>query len=67
MSPRRRRSAERVTLSDVAVAAGCSLMSASRALSMGRPGARSFHNSATVSAIARFMRATMAARLSPHE
>ncbi|MDT4839074.1 HTH-type transcriptional regulator GntR [compost metagenome] len=33
MSPRRRRSAERVTLSDVAKAAGCSLMSASRALS----------------------------------
>ncbi|PAU65419.1 LacI family transcriptional regulator [Pseudomonas sp. PIC25] len=33
MSQRRRRSAERVTLSDVAQAAGCSLMSASRALS----------------------------------
>ncbi|MEX6504268.1 LacI family DNA-binding transcriptional regulator [Pseudomonas zhanjiangensis] len=33
MSQRRRRSAERVTLSDVAAAAGCSLMSASRALS----------------------------------
>ncbi|MBU1332652.1 MAG: LacI family DNA-binding transcriptional regulator [Gammaproteobacteria bacterium] len=33
MSPRRRRTAERVTLSDVAKAAGCSLMSASRALS----------------------------------
>ncbi|HBX57206.1 LacI family DNA-binding transcriptional regulator [Pseudomonas sp. UBA2684] len=33
MSPRRRRSAERITLSDVAKAAGCSLMSASRALS----------------------------------
>ena len=33
MSQRRRRSAERVTLSDVARAAGCSLMSASRALS----------------------------------
>ncbi|GIZ11781.1 LacI family DNA-binding transcriptional regulator [Pseudomonas sp. NCCP-436] len=36
MSQRRRRSAERVTLSDVAKAAGCSLMSASRALS--QPG-----------------------------
>ena len=33
MTQRRRRSAERVTLSDVAKAAGCSLMSASRALS----------------------------------
>lgn len=36
MTQRRRRSAERVTLSDVAKAAGCSLMSASRALS--QPG-----------------------------
>ncbi|WP_312465950.1 LacI family DNA-binding transcriptional regulator, partial [Stutzerimonas kunmingensis] len=33
MTTRRRRSAERVTLSDVARSAGCSLMSASRALS----------------------------------
>ncbi|HWV11549.1 MAG TPA: LacI family DNA-binding transcriptional regulator, partial [Pseudomonas sp.] len=33
MSQRRRRTAERVTLSDVAKAVGCSLMSASRALS----------------------------------
>lgn len=33
MSQRRRRTAERVTLNDVAKAAGCSLMSASRALS----------------------------------
>ena len=33
MTTRRRRSAERVTLSDVARNAGCSLMSASRALS----------------------------------
>ena len=33
MSSRRRRSLERVTLSDVARSAGCSLMSASRALS----------------------------------
>jgi len=36
MTQRRRRSAERVILSDVAKAAGCSLMSASRALS--QPG-----------------------------
>lgn len=33
MSQRRRRTADRITLSDVAKAAGCSLMSASRALS----------------------------------
>ncbi|WP_312944702.1 LacI family DNA-binding transcriptional regulator, partial [Stutzerimonas kunmingensis] len=33
MTTRRRRSAERITLSDVARSAGCSLMSASRALS----------------------------------